>query len=75
VSGNADYCCFQSFGSVGRTTTVFREKENKIRIKCGCFSGTIDEFEKEVIKTHKDGKYAKEYLAIINVIKVKFNIE
>ena len=70
-----DYSCFQSFGRVGRTTTVFREKGNKIKISCGCFKGSIEEFEKEVEKTHGDSKFGKEYKAIINVIKIKFNLD
>ena len=80
VNGNAkimshlDYSCFQSFGIKGRTTTVFREKEDKIKIKCGCFSGSIEEFEKRVEEKHGDSKFGREYKAIINVIKVKFNL-
>ena len=27
VCGSKDYCCFQSFGSAGRTTTAFRQKD------------------------------------------------
>ena len=74
VYGNADYSCFQSFGRAGRTTTVFREKENKVKINCGCFSGDIEEFEKIVEETHGDSQYGKEYKAIINVIRVKFGL-
>jgi hypothetical protein len=69
-----DYCCFQSFGSVNRTTTVFKEANGKIKIICGCFNGTIDEFKNQVLQTHKENKFAKEYLAIIEVIKIKFEI-
>jgi carbonic anhydrase/acetyltransferase-like protein (isoleucine patch superfamily) len=69
-----DYCCFQSFGSNGRGTTVFRLKNKTLRIICGCFSGTLDEFEEAVEDTHGDGKFGREYKAIIQVIKVKFNL-
>ena len=75
VSCNCDYCCFQSFGSSGRTTTVFREGNDKIKVSCGCFSGTIDEFEQQVKKTHGDNQYACQYNAIINLIKIKFNVK
>lgn len=74
IYGDADYCCFQSFGSVNRTTTVFKEANGKIKIICGCFNGTIDEFKNQVLQTHKENKFAKEYLAIIEVIKIKFEI-
>ena len=69
-----DYAYFQSFGSAGRNTTAFREKENKIKISCGCFSGSIEEFEKKVEKTHGDSKFGREYKAIINVIRIKFDL-
>ena len=35
---------------------------------------TIEEFEKQVKKTHGEGKNAKEYLSIIEVVKIKFNL-
>lgn len=71
---SSDYSCFQSFGSVGRTTIVFREKENIIKINCGCFSGSVEEFER-VEETHGDSKFGREYKAIINVIKIKFDLD
>ncbi|WP_312306532.1 hypothetical protein, partial [Chryseobacterium sp.] len=74
AKSNDDYCCFQNFGSANRTTTFFKEKDNKIKVSCGCFSGSIEEFEKEVIKTHGEGKNAMEYISIIEVVKIKFGI-
>lgn len=74
IMNHLDYSCFQSFGRAGRTTIVFREKENKIKITCGCFSGSIKEFEKIVEETHGDSKFGREYKAIINVIKIKFDL-
>ena len=75
VSGNADYCCFQSFGSANRTTTAFKCKDGKIIVNCGCFSGNIEDFAKAVERTHGDSKYGREYKAMIELIKVKFGIE
>ena len=75
VFGDADYCCFQSFGSVGRTTTVFRDKSGNIRIKCGCFDGDLEAFSKKVEQTHGDSQHGKVYKAIIEVIKLKFDIK
>ena len=71
---NRDFCCFQSFGSRGKTTSVFKEKGNKIKIIAGCFKGNIKEFEKAVEKTHGNNQFGKEYKAIVNVIKIKFNL-
>lgn len=75
VYGNADYCCFQNFGSSNRTTTVFRESNNKIKIKCGCFSGTLEEFSKQVTETHVENEYGIIYKAIIEVIKLRFKVK
>ena len=79
VSGNArvygddDLCWFYKFGSGNRTTTFFKTKKS-IKVNCGCFQGTLEQFEKQVIATHKDNKYAKEYLAMIELVKIKFNL-
>ena len=73
VLGYGDYCCFQSFGSEGRTTTVFREADGGLRVSCGCFCGTPEEFAARVEMTHGDNRYGREYRAIMEVIRVKFN--
>ena len=37
---------------------------------CGCFKGTLDEFEAKVNDTHKDNEqYLKEYIGFINYLK------
>ena len=40
---------------------------------CGCFIGTLDEFRKKVKETHADTKFAKEYLAISDLMEFHFN--
>jgi carbonic anhydrase/acetyltransferase-like protein (isoleucine patch superfamily) len=75
VYHNMDYCCFQSFGSDGRTTTVFRESDESIRVKCGCFFGTLEEFRERVEKQHGDTQFGKEYRAMIDMIKIRFPIK
>ena len=80
VSGNADiendnnHCGFDCFGSCNRHTHAYLTKDNKVEITCGCFRGSIEEFEKEVEKTHSGTIYEKQYKAIINVIKIKFGL-
>jgi hypothetical protein len=54
-------------GSQKRTTTYCFEDDT---IWCGYFKGTLQEFEDEINKTHKDNpQYLKEYLGAINYIK------
>ena len=80
VSGDADiendnnHCGFDCFGSCNRHTHAYLTKDNKVEITCGCFRGSIEEFEKEVEKTHSGKIYEKQYKAIINVIKIKFGL-
>lgn len=79
VIGNArinldnDYCVIQNFGSKNRTTTFYRT-EKGVSVTCGCFQGTLKEFKKQFKKTHNDNKYAKEYLAMIKLVKIKFEL-
>ena len=80
VSGNADiendnnHCGFDCFGSCNRHTHAYLTKDNKVEITCGCFRGSIEEFEKKVEGTHSGTIYEKQYKAIINVIKIKFGL-
>ena len=73
LKANADYTVIHGFGSEERTTTFFRCKDGNIRVKCGCFYGTIDEFRYKVHETHGDSKYAKEYLMIADLMKFHFS--
>lgn len=74
VSGSACICYMSGFGSECRTTTAYKTKSGEIEIVCGCFTGNIEEFKNQVIETYADGKHAREYLAMIELIKAKFDI-
>lgn len=75
VCGNADYVCAKGLGSRYRNTTFFKCKNGDIYVTCGCFEGNLDEFTKKVKTTHGDSKYAKEYLAMVEVVKIHFENE
>ncbi len=74
ILNSGDYICIDGIGSRLSATTAFRDKELGIAISCGCFLGNLSEFKKCVIETHGDNKYAKEYLALIDIIKAHFEI-
>ena len=74
VDGNADYTTIKGFGTEFRNTTFFRCKDDKIRVRCGCFYGDIDEFRKQVKRT-REGKIAKEYLMIADLMEYHFSKE
>jgi hypothetical protein len=73
VSGNADYLTIHGLGSVHRATTAFKCVDKQIRIQCGCFYGTIDEFREEVTRT-RDGKIEKEYLKFAELVEIYFGL-
>lgn len=75
IHSENDYLCFKGLGSQNRNTTFFKCKDGHIHVSCGCFSGSIQEFETKVKETHGDSKYAKEYLACIEVVKIHFEEE
>lgn len=74
VSGDADYICLKGFGSRNRSTTMFRTKNGDIAVSCGCFGGTLEEFENKVKETHGDNKFAREYLALVDAAKIHFEV-
>lgn len=72
VSGDADYTTIKGFGRNCRNTTFFKSEDDDVKVVCGCFYGTLDEFRKKVKETHGDSKYATEYLAIADIMELHF---
>lgn len=54
---------------------MFRAKNGDICVCCGCFTGSLKEFSEKVKEIHGSSKYAKEYLACVEVAKIHFEIE
>lgn len=52
-----------------------RCKDKILRVQCGCFYGDLAQFREIVKKTHGDSKYAKEYLAIADLMELHFSDE
>ena len=87
VSGNAHICgdakinkisdvlCISPIGSRNDTTTFFKTKDNNICVKCGCFTGTIDDFLEAVNKTHGKNKHAKAYKLACELARVQIELE
>lgn len=67
-----EYTTIKGFGTNFITTTFFRCKDNIVRVSCGCFYGTIEEF-RERVKTTRIGKLAKEYLMIADLMEYHFD--
>ena len=63
-----------SVGSRNDFTTFFRDKDNEITVKCGCFLGKIDKFLEKVTQTHGNNKYALVYRAAVEVAKLQIEL-
>ena len=74
VSSDADYALVQGFGTEFHCTTFYRGKNKKIMVNCGCFHGDLEGFRKQVKET-RNGKIAKEYLMIADLMEYHFTSE
>ena len=86
VCGNAKVCgnaevfsashvlVIGAIGSRDDFTTFFRDKDNEITVKCGCFLGKIDKFLEKVTQTHGDSKYALVYRAAVEVARLQIDL-
>ena len=63
-----------AIGSRDDFTTFFRDKDNEITVKCGCFLGKIDKFLEKVTQTHGDSKYALVYKAAVEVARLQIDL-
>ena len=69
ITKSSDYICFTSIGSrEGNTLTAWRDVCG-IGVNCGCFTGTLKEFEKRVKETHGNNEHGREYRLAIKLIK------
>ncbi|MEI3499936.1 MAG: hypothetical protein V8Q39_00195 [Anaerovoracaceae bacterium] len=77
VCGNAEVYSVNhilSIGPVGsrnKYTTFYRNKNEKIEVRCGCFNGIIEEFLEKVAETHGENKHASVYRAAAEIAKLQ----
>lgn len=68
-------CSISGLGSRHESVTFYTERTpGKINVTCGCFHGTLDEFEDAINNTYGDNLFGKEYLAAIAMAKLHFGI-
>jgi hypothetical protein len=82
VSGNArvsqspDYLQVGPAKSSGRFTTAFIDTKIGVRVVCGCFSGSVLEFSKQIEDTHKNNKeHLEQYRLFCQLIAFNFNVQ
>lgn len=74
VSCSGDVLTMGPIGSREEYTT-FAKSRLGIEVACGCFSGTIEEFEERVKMVHQGNRYEKQYLIAIRVAKEMLSLE
>ena len=52
--------------------TTFFHTDKGIFVQCGCFRGTLEEFTAKVKEIHNDNEHARNYLAIVEFVKQKY---
>lgn len=73
LKSSADFIVIGPAISSGRYTTAHIDSVIGIRVNCGCFSGTVDEFSRQINKTHKSNPAAlAQYRAFVSLIKAHF---
>ena len=70
----SDILCVSPIGSRNGCTTIFHTDKG-LFVQCGCFRGTLDEFASKVKDTHGENKHARDYLALVEFVKVKYNVD
>ena len=73
IQSPSDVLCAGAIGSRNGYTTIFHTDKG-VFVQCGCFQGTLDEFESKVKETHQGNKHERDYLALIQFVKVKFEL-
>jgi hypothetical protein len=68
---NTDIFIAGPLGSRNGYTTFFHTDKG-IFVQCGCFRGTLEEFTAKVKETHNDNEHARNYLAIVEFVKQKY---
>ena len=71
IQNPSDILSIGAIGSRSGYTMIFRTDKG-LFVQCGCFRGTIEEFETKVKETHKGNKHEKDYMAMIEFAKIKF---
>lgn len=74
IQSTRNYFVAGPLGSRDAFTTFYRTKSNDIKVACGCFKGTVDEFVSKVKETHGTSAYAQEYCGIVDFVKNYLNL-
>jgi hypothetical protein len=57
-----------------KSRTLFFKTDKGVFVQCGCFFGNLDEFVAKVKETHQGNKHERDYLALVEFIKIRFEL-
>ena len=72
LNAASDILIVGPIGSRNDYTNIFHTDKG-IFVRCGCFRGSLNEFSEKAKETHGESKLAKDYLALIDFVKAKYD--
>jgi UDP-3-O-[3-hydroxymyristoyl] glucosamine N-acyltransferase len=72
ISQTNDILTVGAIGSRYDWTTVYKDAKIGVRVSCGSFTGSLDEFAAMVRKTHGNNTHVQEYNALIEIARLRF---
>ena len=75
IKTNADFIIVGPAISSDRYTTAYRTTDQSIHVTTGCFTGSIQEFEEAINKSHADNQaHKQQYMKFVQLIKLNFDV-
>lgn len=57
-----------------KSRILFFKTDKGVFVKCGCFFGDLEKFVAKVKETHQGNKHERDYLALVEFIKIRFEL-
>jgi hypothetical protein len=75
INGYSDWLIIGPAKSSGRFTTAYKDKKIGVRVSCGCFTGSVQEFSQQIENTHEDNKeHLEQYRLFCQLIAFNFGV-
>ena len=68
-----DWMSHDNIGS-RKSRTLFFKTDKGVFVQCGCFFGDLEKFIEKVKETHQGNNHERDYLALVEFIKVRFEL-
>ncbi len=76
VESQTDWLLVGPAKSSGRFTTAYRDTKIGVRVSCGCFTGTAQEFSAQIEETHAGNQqHLQQYRLFCQLIAFSFDIQ